>query len=112
VIVGLYTQVKTEKLQNEHNEAALPRAADIRADVAGGLRRPRADICLITMYPYRRREICSAMGEDQMKQVSRRTMLGAAATIAATPAFAEGCQVGPPPHHSRPCPDFPLTADM
>ena len=37
-----------------------------------------------------------------MKQISRRTMLGTAAAIAATPAFAEGCQVGPPPHHKGP----------
>ena len=29
-------------------------------------------------------------------------MLGTAAAIAATPAFAEGCQVGPPPHHKGP----------
>jgi hypothetical protein len=41
-------------------------------------------------------------GRDQMKQINRRTMLGAAASIAATPAFAEGCQVGPPPHHKGP----------
>ena len=34
-----------------------------------------------------------------MRQISRRTMLGTAAAIAATPAFAEECQVGPPPHH-------------
>ena len=31
--------VKTGKLQNEHNESALPRAADMRADVVVGLRR-------------------------------------------------------------------------
>src|SRR6516162_8117856 len=43
-----------------------------------------------------------ASGEDRMKQISRRTMLGTAAAIAATPAFAEGCQVGPPPHHKGP----------
>src|SRR6516165_10854530 len=41
-------------------------------------------------------------GEDRMKQISRRTMLGTAAAIAATPAFAEGCQVGPPEHHKGP----------
>ena len=37
-----------------------------------------------------------------MKQISRRTMLGTAAAMAATPAFAEGCQVGPPEHHKGP----------
>ena len=37
-----------------------------------------------------------------MKQISRRTALGTAAFMATTPAFAEGCQVGPPPHHKGP----------
>jgi len=30
--------------------------------------------------------------------ISRRSLLGTAAALAATPALAEGCQVGPPPH--------------
>jgi arylformamidase len=30
--------------------------------------------------------------------ISRRALLGTAAAMAATPALAEGCQVGPPPH--------------
>jgi len=30
-----------------------------------------------------------------MKKISRRTILGTAAAMAATPAFAEGCPVGP-----------------
>jgi len=30
--------------------------------------------------------------------ITRRSLLGTAAAIAATPALAEGCQVGPPPH--------------
>ena len=37
-----------------------------------------------------------------MKQISRRAMLGTAAVMAATPAFADGCQVGPPQHHRGP----------
>ena len=37
-----------------------------------------------------------------MKQISRRTILGTAAGMVATPAFAEGCQVGPPQHHKGP----------
>ena len=37
-----------------------------------------------------------------MKQISRRTILGTAAAMAVTPAFAEGCQVGPPQHHKGP----------
>jgi arylformamidase len=36
------------------------------------------------------------------RMISRRTMLAGAATIAATPALAEGCQVGPPPHPKGP----------
>src|SRR5215831_2219292 len=43
----------------------------------------------------------SAWG-GSMKQISRRTMLGTAAAMVATPAFAEGCQVGPPQHHKGP----------
>jgi arylformamidase len=35
-------------------------------------------------------------------QVSRRAMLGAAAAIAATPALAEGCLIGPAPHEKGP----------
>jgi arylformamidase len=34
--------------------------------------------------------------------ISRRSLLGTAAAMAATPAFAEGCQVGPPPHEKGP----------
>jgi hypothetical protein len=34
--------------------------------------------------------------------ISRRSLLGTAATIAATPALAEGCQIGPPPHEKGP----------
>lgn len=34
--------------------------------------------------------------------ISRRSLLGTAAAIAATPAFAEGCKVGPPPHEKGP----------
>jgi arylformamidase len=37
-----------------------------------------------------------------MQQISRRTMLGTAVAMAATPALAEGCQVGPPQHHKGP----------
>lgn len=37
-----------------------------------------------------------------MKQISRRTMLGTAAMMVATPALADGCQVGPPQHHKGP----------
>src|SRR5215831_7067927 len=37
-----------------------------------------------------------------MSQICRRTMLGAAAAMVTTSAFAEGCQVGPPQHHKGP----------
>src|SRR5262252_9291231 len=37
-----------------------------------------------------------------MKQISRRAMLGTAATMVATPVLADGCQVGPPQHHKGP----------
>ena len=37
-----------------------------------------------------------------MKQISRRAMLGTAATMVTTAAFAEGCPVGPPQHHKGP----------
>jgi arylformamidase len=37
-----------------------------------------------------------------MKQISRRAMLGTAATMVTTAAFAEGCPAGPPQHHKRP----------
>ena len=37
-----------------------------------------------------------------MRRISRRTMLGTAAAMAATPALADGCEVGPPPHHKGP----------
>src|SRR6202163_2461990 len=36
------------------------------------------------------------------RKITRRTMLGAAATIAVVPAMAEECRVGPPPHHKGP----------
>ena len=37
-----------------------------------------------------------------MKKISRRTIFGTAAAMVATPAFAEGCPVGPPQHHKGP----------
>src|SRR6516164_5513810 len=37
-----------------------------------------------------------------MKEISRRTILGTAATMLATPTLADGCQVGPPQHHKGP----------
>src|SRR5882672_1691771 len=36
------------------------------------------------------------------KLVSRRAMLASTVAMAATPALAEGCQVGPPQHHKGP----------
>src|SRR3977135_850374 len=36
------------------------------------------------------------------RKITRRTMLGAAATIAVVPAMAEECRVGPPPPHRGP----------
>jgi arylformamidase len=36
------------------------------------------------------------------KLVSRRMMLASTVAMAATPALAEGCPVGPPPHHKGP----------
>src|SRR5258708_10305467 len=36
------------------------------------------------------------------RKITRRTMLGTAAAIAAVPAMAEECRVGPPPHHKGP----------
>lgn len=35
-------------------------------------------------------------------QISRRTMLATAAVMAASPALAEECQIGPPPHQKGP----------
>jgi len=35
-------------------------------------------------------------------RISRRSMLGAAAALAATPALAEDCRIGPVPHHKGP----------
>jgi arylformamidase len=36
------------------------------------------------------------------KQISRRTMLATTAAMAATPALAEECRIGPPPHEKGP----------
>ena len=35
-------------------------------------------------------------------RISRRAMLGAAAVLASSPALAEECRIGPPPHHKGP----------
>ena len=37
-----------------------------------------------------------------MKEISRRGILGTAAAMMTTPAFAEECEVGPPQHHKGP----------
>jgi arylformamidase len=44
------------------------------------------------------------MKQISVKQarISRRAMLGAAAALAASPALAEDCHIGPPPHHKGP----------
>src|SRR5262249_6393004 len=42
------------------------------------------------------------------KQISRRAVLGTAAAFAATPAFAEGCLIGPPAHEKG----VPVWMDM
>src|ERR1700758_4257942 len=33
------------------------------------------------------------------RRISRRSMLAATAAVAATPAVAQECRLGPPPHH-------------
>ncbi|SHN82123.1 alpha/beta hydrolase [Bradyrhizobium erythrophlei] len=39
---------------------------------------------------------------DRSSAITRRSLLGTAAAIAATPALAEECRVGPPPHEKGP----------
>jgi arylformamidase len=41
-------------------------------------------------------------GAPQRRQITRRIVLGSGATIAVTPALAEECQIGPPPHQKGP----------
>jgi arylformamidase len=41
-------------------------------------------------------------GSDIRKEISRRTMLTATAAVAATPALADACPVGPPAHEKGP----------
>src|SRR5262245_38161251 len=62
---------------------------------------PGTDIYVSTMYPRRCHDTVRHW-EDPMKQISRRAMLGTAATMVTTAAFAEGCPVGPPQHHKGP----------
>ena len=40
--------------------------------------------------------------QTNRSRISRRTMLGGAAALAASPALAEDCRIGPPPHHKGP----------
>src|SRR5215475_902530 len=42
---GPYIRVTPGKTRVKHNESALPRAADVRADVAQGLRRANKRLC-------------------------------------------------------------------
>jgi arylformamidase len=42
------------------------------------------------------------LSQADLIPISRRGLLGAAAAIAASPALAEGCHVGPPPHEKGP----------
>jgi arylformamidase len=39
---------------------------------------------------------------DRLNLISRRSLLGTAAAVAATPALAEECRLGPPPHEKGP----------
>jgi arylformamidase len=47
-------------------------------------------------------EIMSERPANRPSLISRRSVLGAAAAMAATPALAEECRVGPPPHEKAP----------
>jgi hypothetical protein len=47
-------------------------------------------------------EIMTNRSSSLTGAISRRSLLGTAAAIAATPALAEGCQVGPPSHEKGP----------
>ena len=40
--------------------------------------------------------------DSSRKHITRRTMLVAGAAMAATPALAEDCHIGPPPHDKGP----------
>jgi arylformamidase len=40
--------------------------------------------------------------QTNRSRISRRTMLGGAAALAASPALAEDCRIGPPAHHKGP----------
>src|SRR5262252_819680 len=62
---------------------------------------PGTDIYVSTMYPPCCHDTVRHW-EDRMKQINRRAMLGTAATMVTTAAFAEGCPVGPPQHHKGP----------
>jgi arylformamidase len=42
------------------------------------------------------------MSAHRLSHISRRTMLTAAAATAASPALADACQIGPPPHEKGP----------
>jgi arylformamidase len=44
----------------------------------------------------------SEPSKTNFRQVTRRSLLGTAAAMAVTPALAEGCLVGPPPHEKGP----------
>ena len=39
---------------------------------------------------------------ERKNHVSRRTMLATTLAMAASPALAEECRIGPPPHHKGP----------
>jgi arylformamidase len=47
-------------------------------------------------------EIMSERPANRSSLISRRSLLGTAAVMAATPALAEECRVGPPPHEKGP----------
>ena len=40
--------------------------------------------------------------KQNFKRISRRAVLGTAAAVAATPALAAGCPIGPPAHEKGP----------
>ena len=114
MIVGLYTQVKTEKLQNEHNEAALPGAADIRADVTGALRRAKGRHLPhhYVPLPPPRNLFGSGRGSNEASQP--QNYAGSGRLHCGYAGFRRGMSGGttaaPLPAMSGP--DFPLTADM
>src|SRR3954471_9023123 len=93
--------------QNRNTTAAIRQAQLMRLWTQGYIRNPdrvcrSAILRLASRRANGRRDIMAINITALRQRITRRAALGGAAALAAAPALAEDCRIGPPPHTKGP----------